>query len=42
LPFTFVTEVLDGAIDDALVAARPNEVFVMGGGDVIRQCVVEV
>ena len=39
LDFTFVTEGLEAAIDQARAAAGAKDVFVMGGGDVIRQCV---
>jgi dihydrofolate reductase len=39
LDFTFVTDGLDAAINQARTAAGPKDVFVMGGGDVVRQCV---
>jgi dihydrofolate reductase len=39
LDFTFVTDGLASAIDQAKAAAGDREVVVMGGGDVIRQCV---
>lgn len=39
LDFTFVTDGLPAAIDQATAAAGDEDVFVMGGGDVIRQCV---
>jgi dihydrofolate reductase len=37
--FAFVTGGLAAAIQQARAAAGPKDVFVMGGGDVIRQCV---
>ncbi len=40
LDFTFVTEGLEAAIDQARAAAGTKDVFVMGGANVIRQCVV--
>ncbi len=40
LDFTFVTEGLEAAIDQARAAAGAKDVFVMGGANVIRQCVV--
>lgn len=40
LDFTFVTDGLGAAIDQARAAADGNDVFVMGGADVIRQCVM--
>jgi dihydrofolate reductase len=39
LDFTFVTDGLASAIDQAKTAAGDKDVFVMGGGDVVRQCV---
>ncbi|MGP4020501.1 dihydrofolate reductase family protein [Saccharopolyspora sp. 5N708] len=39
LDFTFVTAGLKAAIEQACAAAGAKKVFVMGGGDVIRQCV---
>jgi dihydrofolate reductase len=39
LDFTFVTDGLASAIDQAITAAGDKDVVVMGGGDVIRQCV---
>lgn len=39
LRFTFVTDGLEAAIDQARTAAGTRDVFVMGGGDVVRQCV---
>jgi dihydrofolate reductase len=39
LDFTFVTDGLASAIDQARAAAGDKDVIVMGGGDVIRQCV---
>jgi dihydrofolate reductase len=39
LDFTFVTGGLAAAIEAAQAAAGDRDVFVMGGGDVIRQCV---
>jgi dihydrofolate reductase len=39
LDFTFVTDGLASAIDQAKAAAGDKDVIVMGGGDVIRQCV---
>lgn len=39
LDFTFVTGGLASAIDQARAAAGDKDVVVMGGGDVIRQCV---
>jgi dihydrofolate reductase len=39
LNFTFVTDGVAAAIDHARQAAGGKAVFVMGGGDVIRQCV---
>ncbi|MGH8974891.1 MAG: dihydrofolate reductase family protein [Acidimicrobiia bacterium] len=39
LPFTFVTDGLESAITRARAAAGEKDVFVMGGGDVLRQCV---
>jgi dihydrofolate reductase len=39
LPFTFVTDGLESAINQARTAAGHKDVFVMGGGDVVRQCV---
>ncbi|HEV3402318.1 MAG TPA: dihydrofolate reductase family protein [Acidimicrobiales bacterium] len=40
LDFTFVTDGLPSAIARACAAAGEKHVFVMGGGDVVRQCVV--
>lgn len=39
LDFTFVTDGLASAVDQAKAAAGDRDVVVMGGGDVIRQCV---
>ncbi|MDQ3643816.1 MAG: dihydrofolate reductase family protein [Actinomycetota bacterium] len=39
LDFTFVTDGLRSAIDGARAAAGGKDVFVMGGGDVIGQCI---
>lgn len=39
LDFTFVTDGLQSAIDRARTAADGKDVFVMGGGDIVRQCV---
>jgi dihydrofolate reductase len=39
LDFTFVTDGLAAAVEQARSAAGPKDVFVMGGGDVVRQCV---
>jgi dihydrofolate reductase len=39
LRFTFVTDGLESAIGRARVAAGSKDVFVMGGADVVRQCV---
>jgi dihydrofolate reductase len=39
LDFTFVTDGLTSALQQARAAAGDKDVFVMGGGDVIRQCV---
>jgi dihydrofolate reductase len=39
LSFTFVTEGLESAINQARQAAGSKDVFVMGGGDTVRQCV---
>jgi dihydrofolate reductase len=39
LSFTFVTDGLESAIDQARAAAGEGDVVVMGGGDVVRQCV---
>lgn len=39
LDFTFVTEGVEPAIDQARAAAGDKDVVVMGGGDVIGQCV---
>ncbi|HEX5587222.1 MAG TPA: dihydrofolate reductase family protein [Acidimicrobiia bacterium] len=39
LDFTFVTDGLAAAIDHARAAAGDKDVVVMGGGDVVRQCV---
>jgi dihydrofolate reductase len=39
LTFTFVTDGLEGAIEQARAAAGAKDVVVMGGGDVVRQCV---
>lgn len=41
LSFTFVTEGIAPAIEAARAAAGDKDVVVMGGGDVIRQCVDE-
>ncbi len=38
LRFTFVTEGVEVAIQQAVAAAGNKDVVVMGGGDVIRQC----
>jgi dihydrofolate reductase len=39
LRFTFVEDGLAAAIEQARAAAGPKDVVVMGGGDVVRQCV---
>jgi dihydrofolate reductase len=39
LQFTFVTDGLASAIEQARAAAGGKDVFVMGGGEVVRQCV---
>jgi len=39
LDFTFVVDGLESAIDQARAAARGKDVFVMGGAEVVRQCV---
>ena len=39
LDFTFVTDGLESAIAQARAAAGDKDVVVMGGGDVVRQCV---
>jgi dihydrofolate reductase len=39
LRFTFVTEGMEAAIDQARGASGDKDVVVMGGGDVVRQCV---
>jgi dihydrofolate reductase len=39
LDITFVTEGLEAAVDKARAAAGDKDAFVMGGGDVVRQCV---
>jgi len=39
LSFTFVTDGIESAIARARAAAGSRDVFVMGGGDVIAQCV---
>ena len=39
LRFTFVTDGLEAAITQARAAAGDNDVIVMGGADVVRQCV---
>jgi dihydrofolate reductase len=39
LSFTFVTDGLESAIAQARAAAGERDVVVMGGGDVVRQCV---
>jgi dihydrofolate reductase len=39
LDFTFVTEGIEAAIDQANAAAGAKNVYVMGGGDVVRQVV---
>ncbi len=41
LDFTFVPEGVAAAIDQARGKAGDKDVFVMGGGDVVRQCVDE-
>lgn len=41
LDFTFVTDGIASAIEQARSAAGDKDVVVMGGGDVIRQCVDE-
>ncbi len=38
LAFTFVTDGLESAIAQARAAAGSKHVIVMGGGDVVRQC----
>jgi dihydrofolate reductase len=40
LDFTFVTEGVTAAVDAARAVAAGGHVVVMGGGDVIRQCVL--
>lgn len=40
LSFTFVTESVAVAIEQARAAAGDQDVVVMGGGDLVRQCVV--
>lgn len=40
LDFTFVTDGVGAAIDRALAVAARRDVFVMGGADVVRQCVI--
>lgn len=39
LPFTFVTDGLPAALEKARAAAGDRDVFVMGGGDTVGQCV---
>ena len=39
LDFTFVSEGVAAAVDPARAKAGAKDVFVMGGGDVVRQCV---
>ena len=39
LDFTFVTDGLRSAVDQARAAAGDKDVYVMGGGDVIAQCI---
>ncbi|GGO58497.1 DNA-binding protein [Streptomyces daqingensis] len=39
LDFTFVTDGLASAVDQARSTAGGEDVYVMGGGDVVRQCV---
>ena len=39
LRFTFVTDGMAAAVEQARAAAGSRDVFVMGGGDVVRQCV---
>jgi dihydrofolate reductase len=39
LSFTFVTDGLESAISQARAAAGSKDVVVMGGADVVRQCV---
>jgi dihydrofolate reductase len=39
LDFTFVTDGLASALEQARAAAGDKDVYVMGGGDVVRQCV---
>jgi dihydrofolate reductase len=41
LDFTFVTDGIPAAIEQARGVAGSKDVFVMGGGDVIRQCIDE-
>jgi dihydrofolate reductase len=41
LPFTFVTTGLRAALDQARAAAGDRDVVVMGGADVVRQCIDE-
>ncbi len=41
LDFTFVTDGLASAVAQARAAAGAKDVFVMGGADVVRQCVDE-
>jgi dihydrofolate reductase len=40
LRFTFVTDGLESAVEQAQAAAGDKDVFVMGGADVVRQCVL--
>ncbi len=40
LDFTFVTDGVSAAIGRARAVAGGKDVFVMGGGDVVRQCVI--
>jgi dihydrofolate reductase len=39
LRFAFVTDGVEAAIEQARTAAGDKDVVIMGGGDVIRQCV---
>lgn len=41
LDFTFVTNGVAAAVDEARAAAGDKDVVVMGGGEVIRQCIDE-
>jgi dihydrofolate reductase len=41
LDFTFVTDGVSAAVEQARAVAGSKDVFIMGGGDVIRQCIDE-